>query len=95
MTLSPGLQRNSTEPAPLLETTLTALFSEDSWPKFRVPKVVTSLTPLPNTQPFTTVALTVNGWLLVKSLTPVSLWAGESGRQNSKPQMEARIVITN
>jgi len=32
---------------------------------------------------------------LVKSLTPVSLWAGESGRQNSKPQIEARIVITN
>ncbi|MEX0632642.1 hypothetical protein M8494_13380 [Serratia ureilytica] len=28
-----------------METTLTALLSEDSWPKFRVPKVVTSPTP--------------------------------------------------
>ncbi|MNP76546.1 hypothetical protein D3C76_1738010 [compost metagenome] len=63
VTLRPGLQRNSTEPAPELETMLILLANEEICPKLRLPKVVTSLLPLPKIQPFTTVALTVSAWV--------------------------------
>lgn len=57
--------------------------------------MVTSLLPLPKTQPFTTVALTVNGVLFCKSLTPVSPITGAAVIPSSSPQAEMRIAFTN